>query len=250
MTFTIGKGNDLCCAAIEALAPLVVGRRLSDLTDHMGAFWRSVTNHSQLRWLGPDKGVIHLATAALVNAVWDLWAKEKGVPVWQLVAEMEPEQFVDCIDFRYLRDEVDEVRALDMLQRRCRPARPSGSPTCARHGYPAYITSAGWLGYPEDEVRARCQAAIGPGWRSFKTKVGIDVVSDQRRCEVMREELGDDCQLMADANQVWDVPPGHRLDERAAGVRTALDRGADAPRRRARPRGDSPRRAAGGRRHR
>src|SRR5213078_4423333 len=117
MTFTIGKGNELCCAAIEALSELVVGRRLSDLTDDMGAFWRSVSNHSQLRWLGPDKGVIHLATAALVNAVWDLWAKERGVPVWQLVAEMEPAQFVSCIDFRYLRDEVDEVRALEMLQR-------------------------------------------------------------------------------------------------------------------------------------
>ena len=204
MTFTIGKGNELCCAAIEALGELVVGRRLSDLTDHMGAFWRSVTNHSQLRWLGPDKGVIHLATAALVNAVWDLWAKERGVPVWQLVAEMEPAQFADCIDFRYLRDEVDEVRALEMLQR-MQAGKAERLAELRRDGYPAYITSAGWLGYPEDEVRARCQAALGQGWRSFKTKVGIDVVSDMRRCEVMREEIGDDLQLMADANQVWDV---------------------------------------------
>lgn len=204
MTFTIGAGNDLCCAAVEALAPLVVGRRLSNLTDDMGAFWRSVTNHSQLRWLGPDKGVIHLATAALVNAVWDLWAKERGVPVWQLVADLEPAQFVDCIDFRYLRDEVDEARALEMLTR-MRAGRADRLAELRRDGYPAYITSAGWLGYPEDEVRRRCQAALADGWTSFKTKVGIDVASDRRRCEVMREEIGDDRQLMADANQVWDV---------------------------------------------
>jgi L-fuconate dehydratase len=204
MTFTIGKGNELCCAAIEALSTLVVGRKLSDLTDSMGAFWRSVTNHSQLRWLGPDKGVIHLATAALVNAVWDLWAKERGVPVWQLVADMEPAHLVDCIDFRYLRDEVDEVRALEMLQR-MQAGKADRLAQLRRDGYPAYITSAGWLGYPEDEVRRRCQEALGLGWNSFKTKVGIDVVSDRRRCEVMREEIGDHRQLMADANQVWDV---------------------------------------------
>ena len=204
MTFTIGKGNDLVCAAIEALAPLVVGRRLSDLTDEMGAFWRSVTNHSQLRWLGPDKGVIHLATAALVNAVWDLWAKVRGVPVWQLVADLEPAQLVDCIDFRYLRDEVDEARALEMLQA-MRPGREDRLAQLREHGYPAYITSAGWLGYSEEEVRRRCRAALADGWTSFKTKVGIDVGSDRRRCEVMREEIGDARQLMADANQVWDV---------------------------------------------
>jgi len=204
MTFTIGKGNELCCAAIEALSTLVVGRQLSDLTDDMGTFWRSVTNHSQLRWLGPDKGVIHLATAALVNAVWDLWAKERGVPVWQLVADMEPAEFVNCIDFRYLRDEVDEVRALEMLTR-MQAGKAERLAELRRDGYPAYITSAGWLGYPEPEVRRRCQEALALGWTSFKTKVGIDVASDRRRCEVMREEIGDHRQLMADANQVWDV---------------------------------------------
>lgn len=204
MTFTIGKGNELCCAAIEALGEVVVGRRLADITDSMGAFWRSVTNHSQLRWLGPDKGVIHLATAALVNAVWDLWAKDRGVPVWRLVADLEPAQFVDCIDFRYIRDEVDEDRALEMLVRR-RAGRDERMAELRRDGYPAYITSAGWLGYPEHEVRRLCRDAIAAGWTSFKTKVGIDVESDRRRCEVMREEIGDQRQLMADANQVWDV---------------------------------------------
>jgi len=170
----------------------------------MGGFWRSLTNDSQLRWLGPEKGVIHLATAAVVNAVWDLWAKSKGVPVWQLVAEMEPEQLVSCVDFRYLRDELDEARALDLItplaatrQQRIAELRSTG--------YPAYITSAGWLGYSEADVRQLCRDFIAEGWTSFKTKVGIDVASDVRRCEIMREELGNARQLMADANQVWEV---------------------------------------------
>ncbi len=205
MTFTIGQGNDLCCAAIEALASLVARRRLSDIVDNMGDFWRSLTNHSQLRWLGPEKGVIHLATAALVNAVWDLWAKERGVPVWQLVADLEPEQFVDCIDLRYLRDEMPEERALEML-RRLAPTKKARIAEMRRDGYPAYITSAGWLGYSEEKVRDLCRSSIAEGWTSFKTKVGIDVASDIRRCEVMREEIGDRCELMADANQVWEVP--------------------------------------------
>ena len=135
MTFTIGKGNELCCAAIEALSTLVVGRRLSDLTDHMGAFWRQVTNHSQLRWLGPDKGVIHLATAALVNAVWDLWVKERGVPLWQLVADLEPAQFVDCIDFRYLSDVLTRDEAIVMLRAMAGSSSPRGSAAArAPHG--------------------------------------------------------------------------------------------------------------------
>ena len=205
MTFTIGAGNDLCCAAIEALAPLVRGRELSNIVDNMGDFWRSLANHSQLRWLGPEKGVIHLATAALVNAVWDLWAKERGQPVWRLVAELEPEQFVDCVDLRYLRDEMPEERALELLRRQA-PGKQKRIDELRRDGYPAYITSAGWLGYPESKVRDLCRAAIAEGWTSFKTKVGVDIASDIRRCEVMREEIGDQCQLMADANQVWEVP--------------------------------------------
>ena len=205
MTFTIGQGNDLCCSAIEALAPLVVGRQLADIVDDMGDFWRSVTNHSQLRWLGPEKGVIHLATAALVNAVWDLWAKTKDVPVWQLVAELSPDQLLDCIDLRYLRDELPEERALEIL-RRWEPTKQDRVAELRTRGYPAYITSAGWLGYSEQQVRELCRSNLALGWTSFKTKVGVDVASDVRRCEVMREELGDEVQLMADANQVWEVP--------------------------------------------
>ena len=205
MTFTIGQGNDLCCWAIEMLSPMVVGRRLSDIVDDMGGFWRQVTNHSQLRWLGPDKGVMHLATAALVNAVWDLWAKERGVPVWMLVAELSPEQFVDCIDFRYLHDVVPPDRALEILRSR-RTGRNARLLELRRDGYPAYITSAGWLGYSEQQVRDLCRAMHAEGWTSFKTKVGVSIESDIRRCELMREELGDGVQLMSDANQVWEVP--------------------------------------------
>lgn len=203
MTFTIGRGNDLCCAAIEALAPLVVGRPLDELTGEGAGFWRRLTNDGQLRWLGPEKGVIHLATAALVNAVWDLWAKEAGVPLWRLVADLTPEQFVDQVDFRYLTDMVDRDRALDILRAQ-RPGREARIAELGRDGYPAYLTSAGWLGYSEETVRERCREALADGWTSFKTKVGIDVASDIRRCEVMREEIGD-LPLMADANQVWDV---------------------------------------------
>ncbi|MBM3800429.1 MAG: fuconate dehydratase [Actinobacteria bacterium] len=205
MTFTIGQGNDLCCTAIEMLSTLVVGRRLSDIVDDMGGFWRQVTNHSQLRWLGPDKGVIHLATAALVNAVWDLWAKERGVPVWKLVADLSPEQFVDCIDFRYLHDAVPPDRALEILKSR-RARRDARLAELHRDGYPAYITSAGWLGYSEQQVRDLCRSMRADGWTSFKTKVGVSIESDIRRCELMREELGDGIQLMSDANQVWEVP--------------------------------------------
>lgn len=204
MTFTIGQGNDLCCAAIELLAPLVRGRRLSDIVDNMGDFWRQVTNHSQLRWLGPEKGVIHLATAALVNAVWDLWAKVRNVPVWELVAGLSPEQFLDCVDLRYLRDVLPHERALDLLVRG-QAGKADRVAELRRDGYPAYITSAGWLGYTEDQVRDLCRTMRADGWTSFKTKVGVSIESDIRRCEIMREELGNGIQLMADANQVWEV---------------------------------------------
>jgi len=204
-TFTIGRGNDLCCAAIEALAHHVVDRELEELTGDMAGFWRTLTSDSQLRWLGPEKGVIHLAVAAIVNAVWDLWAKTRGVPVWQLVSEFTPEEFVGCIDFRYLSDALDRDQALDLLRSR-QAGKAERTAELLDTGYPAYITSAGWLGYPEAKVRELCRELKGQGWRSFKTKVGISVVEDRRRCEVMREELGDDVQLMVDANQVWDVP--------------------------------------------
>jgi L-fuconate dehydratase len=203
-TFTIGRGNDLCLSAVDALAHHVVGMDLDEIIGDMAGWWRRLTSDSQLRWLGPEKGVIHLAAAAIVNAVWDLWAKREGKPVWQLVCDLSPEEFVSTIDFRYLTDALSRDEAVDLL-RELAPTKASRIEELKRDGYPAYVTSVGWLGYPEDKVRALCKAALLDGWTSFKTKVGISIESDIRRCELMREELGDNVSLMADANQVWDV---------------------------------------------
>ena len=205
LTFTIGRGTEVVCAAVEALQHHVVGVTLEAVVADFADFWRAVTNDSQLRWLGPEKGVIHLATAAIVNAVWDLWAKAEGKPVWKLVADLTPEQFVSCIDFRYLSDALTRDDALSML-RALEPGKAAREAEVRRDGYPAYITSAGWLGYSEDKVRRLCREAMADGWGAFKMKVGIDIANDARRAAVMREEIGPDRDLMADANQVWDVP--------------------------------------------
>ncbi len=205
LTFTIGRGTEVVCAAVEALRDHVVGLTLGDVVADFAGFWRSLTNDSQLRWLGPEKGVIHLATAAIVNAVWDLWAKLEGKPVWKLVADLTPEQFVSCIDFRYLSDVLTRDDALDDV-RALEPGKASREAELLRDGVPAYITSAGWLGYSEAKVRRLCREALADGWGAFKMKVGIDPAGDARRAAVMREEIGADRDLMADANQVWDVP--------------------------------------------
>jgi len=205
MTFTIGRGTEVVCAAVQALSFLIVGRELDEITTDFAAFHRRLTNESQLRWLGPEKGVIHLATAAIVNAVWDLWAKRVGKSVWKLVVDLTPEQFVALIDWRYLSDALTPGQAVELLQA-ASPGKADREAEMRRDGYPAYITSAGWLGYSEDKVRRLCQEARAAGWTRFKTKVGVDVASDVRRCAVMREEIGWGCDLMADANQVWDVP--------------------------------------------
>jgi L-fuconate dehydratase len=204
ITFTLGRGTELCVAGVRALAPLIVGQTLESLTSDMAAFWRVLTNESQLRWLGPEKGAVHLATAAIVNAVWDLWAKSAGKPVWRLVAEMTPEEFVGCIDFRYLTDAITREEALAIL-RRLEPTRAERIAHVTREGYPAYITSAGWMGYPDDQVRALCREALAEGWTRFKIKVGRDAEENVRRCALVREEIGPDGWLMVDANQVWDV---------------------------------------------
>jgi L-fuconate dehydratase len=205
LTFTIGRGNELCVAAIQALLPMIVGRELAEFTSDMGAFWRMITGDSQLRWVGPEKGVIHLATAAVVNAVWDLWAKEQGKPLWQLLCDMSPAELVRCIDFRYISDALTPERALELLELRA-PTRATRIAHLAANGYPAYITSAGWLGYSDDLIRERCRTALADGWTHFKLKVGRDRADDIRRLKVVREAIGPDNVLMVDANQVWDVP--------------------------------------------
>ena len=204
MTFTIGRGNELCVAAIEALRPLVVGKTLESFTADMGAFWRAITGDSQLRWVGPEKGVIHLATAAVVNAVWDLWAKQAGKPVWRLVCDMTPEEIVRCIDFRYIEDALTRDEALAIL-RKWQPTRAARIADMERDGYPTYTTSAGWLGYPDDKLRRLCRELTARGWKHFKIKVGRSLEDDIRRCRIIREEIGWDRRLMTDANQVWGV---------------------------------------------
>ena len=204
MTFTIGRGNELCVAAIEALAPLVVGRTLESFASDMAGFWRHITGDSQLRWVGPEKGVIHLATAAVVNAVWDLWAKIEGKPLWQLVADMTPEQLVGCVDFRYLTDVLTPAEAVHILKR-IESTKADRIAQLQRDGYPAYTTSAGWLGYDDDKLRRLCRDCLAQGWNVFKIKVGRDLNDDIRRCRIIREEIGWDRRLMVDANQVWEV---------------------------------------------
>lgn len=204
LTFTIGRGNQLCVAAIEALVPLVQGKTLESFTADMGAFWHMITGDSQLRWVGPEKGVIHLATAAVVNAVWDLWAKVEGKPLWQLVADMTPEEFVRCIDFRYITDAITPAEALEILQRNA-PTRAARIAELQERGFPAYTTSTGWLGYSDEKVRRLCREALAAGWTHFKIKVGADIEDDCRRAALMREEIGYERRLSVDANQVWGV---------------------------------------------
>jgi L-fuconate dehydratase len=204
LTFTIGRGNEICCAAIEAMRHLVIGLDMDWVAEDMGRFWRYITSDSQLRWIGPDKGAIHLATGAVVNAVWDLWAKQEGVPVWELVSRMSPEELVKLIDFRYITDCITPEEALALLQKQA-VGKEERWATLQREGYPCYTTSAGWLGYDDDKLRRLCKEAIDAGFNHVKMKVGRDKADDIRRLTIAREVLGPDRQLMIDANQVWEV---------------------------------------------
>jgi len=204
LTFTIGRGNELCVAAVRALTPIVLGLSLDEIAADMGAFWHRMVGDSQLRWVGPEKGVIHLATAAIVNAVWDLWAKAEGKPVWKLLADMSPEDIVRCVDFRYITDALTPDEALEILRRQA-PARARRERELHERGYPAYTTSAGWLGYSDEKIRRLCREGMAEGWSHFKIKVGRDLADDVRRAALIREEIGPDRKLMVDANQVWEV---------------------------------------------
>jgi len=204
LTFTIGRGNDICIAAINAMRHLLVGVDLDWVRQDMGRFWRHITGDSQLRWIGPDKGAIHLATGAIVNAVWDLLAKEAGKPVWLLVGEMSPEEIVNLIDFRYITDVLTEDEALAIL-RKAAPHKNARIATLKAEGYPCYTTSAGWLGYSDDKLRRLCREARAAGFTHTKFKVGRDLQDDIRRLTIAREELGEDMNIMIDANQVWEV---------------------------------------------
>jgi L-fuconate dehydratase len=204
LAFTIGRGTEVVVAAIEALAPRVVGLTMKEIAADMAGFWRALVTDTQIRWLGPEKGVIHLATAALVNAVWDLYAKLEGKPLWKLLADMTPEQLVACADFRYIDDALTPREALAIL-RRAQPGRAEREAEMLRDGFPAYTTSAGWMGYAEDTLPHRARAALADGFRHLKLKVGADLESDLRRARLVRDAIGTNNVLMLDANQAWGV---------------------------------------------
>ena len=204
LTFTIGRGNDICVAAISAMKHLLVGIELDWIREDMGRFWRHITGDSQLRWIGPDKGAMHLATGAVVNAVWDLWAKEAKKPVWQLVAEMTSEEIVKLIDFRYLTDAITPNEAMDILKGN-EDKKTERIEKLKAEGYPCYTTSAGWLGYSDEKLRRLCKEAKDAGFTHTKFKVGRSLEDDIRRLSIAREVLGDDMNIMIDANQVWEV---------------------------------------------
>jgi L-fuconate dehydratase len=204
LAFTLGHGTELCVLALEYLAQFVQGRRLSSLTNDTVAFSRQLTEDSQFRWLGPEKGVIHLAAAALINAVWDLYARTEGKPLWRLLADFEPEQIVRSIDFKYIDDAIAPDEALDLLRRRA-ASQAERFERLARHGYPAYTTSAGWFGFTDDKIRRLCREALSQGWTHFKLKVGGNPTDDLRRGRLIRGEIGAHNKLMMDANQKWGV---------------------------------------------
>uniref|UniRef100_A0A8C4HJL8 Enolase superfamily member 1 n=1 Tax=Dicentrarchus labrax TaxID=13489 RepID=A0A8C4HJL8_DICLA len=197
LTFTLGKGTEIVVCAVEALAGLVVGKSLQEIVSDFRGFYRLLTSDSQMRWLGPEKGVTHLATAAVLNAVWDLWARAEGKPLWKLLVDMDPKQIVSCIDFRYITDVLTEDEAQKGKQQR--------EDQMLREGYPAYTTSCAWLGYSDQQLKQLCTDALKSGWTKFKVKVGADLEDDIRRCRLIRQMIGANNTLMIDANQRWDV---------------------------------------------
>jgi len=205
LTFTLGRGTDLVVQAVRYLSRYVVNRTLSSITEDLGAFSRQLTDDTQFRWLGPEKGVIHLATGALINAVWDLYARAEGKPLWQLLADMEPAQLLKAVDFRYIDDALSPQEALDILDKARRNGKPERLAVLQQQGYLAYTTSVGWFGYSEEKIRCLSKRALAEGWTHFKLKVGGDPAEDLRRGHIVREEIGWTNKLMVDANQKWGV---------------------------------------------
>jgi L-fuconate dehydratase len=204
LTFTIGRGTEVCVAAIDALVPHVVGATVEELVEDLGGLWRRLVTDSQLRWLGPEKGVIHLATAAVVNAVWDLYAKVEQKPLWKLLVDMPPERLVECVDFRYIEDALTPQEALSILQQSAE-TKAEREQALLADGFPAYTSSAGWLGYPDDVLQERVREALASGFTHLKVKVGGDLEADLRRARLVRETIGPGHRLSLDANQAWGV---------------------------------------------
>jgi len=204
LIFTIGRGNDICCLAVESMRHLVIGHDLDDIKADMGHFYDQLRSDSQIRWLGPENGVMHMAAGAIANAVWDMWARSEEKPVWRLLADMDPEHFVDCIDLRYVDDVLTREEALAIVRKNT-ATRDERIEHLERSGYPAYTTSAGWLGYDDEKLQRLCREAVHEGFSHIKLKVGESIEDDVRRCRIARETIGDDVKLMVDANQAWEV---------------------------------------------
>jgi len=204
LTFTIGRGNELCIEAIKSLSYLIIGKELESFTNDMAGFWKMITSDSQLRWLGPEKGIIHLATGAIVNAVWDLYAKVEGKPLWKLLADMTPEELISCVDFSYITDALNKKEALEILKKN-ESTKQIRIQNLIKNGQPAYTTSAGWLGYSNKKIKELCKEAKSDGFKHIKMKVGSNLKDDIRRARIIRNEVGPDIKIMMDANQKWDV---------------------------------------------
>lgn len=203
-TFTVGKGSEIVCYAINTMRKMVVGRKLADIFNNFGAYWREVTNDDQTRWIGPEKGVTHLATAAIINALWDLWAKMEGKPLWKLLVDMDAEQLVNTIDFTYMSDALTKEEALEIL-RNMDEGKAQRENELLKSGYPSYTTSCGWLGYSDEKITKLATEAMAQGVTRFKMKVGKDLQDDIRRAKIFRKVIGYDRIWMVDANQKWDV---------------------------------------------
>ncbi|KYQ93040.1 hypothetical protein DLAC_05649 [Tieghemostelium lacteum] len=204
LTFTLGKGTEVIVSSIEAQRELVIGKSLGEIFKDFPKFLRLLTSEPQLRWIGPEKGVVHLGTAAIVNAIWDLAAKFEEKPLWKMLVDMKPEEIVELLDFRYVTDALTKQEALEILKG-LEGTKKIREEEMVRDGYPAYTTSAGWLGYSDEKVRSLCKEAISQGYNHIKIKVGQDLKEDIRRLELVRSEIGPERKLMVDANQKWEV---------------------------------------------
>ncbi|XP_023946790.2 mitochondrial enolase superfamily member 1 [Bicyclus anynana] len=204
LTFTCGRGTEIIVLTIRSMKKFVVGRNAADIFADFAGFWRQITNDSQMRWLGPEKGVVHLAVAAILNSLWDLWARLENKPLWRLLVDLTPEELVSTIDFRYITDVITKDEAVQLLKSKL-PRKEERVKELAAKGYPAYTTQVGWMGYSDELVKELCAKYLGLGFKHFKVKVGLNLKDDLRRCTAVRKYIGEDKTLMVDANQAWSV---------------------------------------------
>ncbi|XP_068626646.1 mitochondrial enolase superfamily member 1-like [Battus philenor] len=204
LTFTCGRGTEVVVFIIRSLKKFVLGKNAADIFADFAGFWRAITNDSQMRWIGPEKGAIHLAVAAIINSLWDLWARIENKPLWRLLVDMEPEELVSTIDFRYITDVITKEEAVQLLKDK-KAKKQERIEYLEKNGYPAYTTQVGWMGYSDELVKQLCEKYIELGFTHFKVKVGRNLDDDYRRCSAVRKYIGDDNFLMVDANQAWSV---------------------------------------------